>query len=281
MPSQGKTHGHTSPQDPRNRGSAPKEQLTRFLRVAPSRRVTKVQLVEQLVSRIEADEREMARFLERLKHEVAFGPRGVEQILQCTSTGRKRWTADGKLPILAYREFRKAARDIPYPILDRREILGIASGTVEQWRKEHRSFVQLRRTTGTQKAVASRKAHQQARDAAAATWETMVAIWSSQGSPELAAVLRLAYRAAVVSRWAKANREKLRGAVKYGERSLAREHAWYEQKNRALQLLPRTPHARVSFYRPEDPDKRSFTLCDECDEDRRELRMSRWEHFSL
>ena len=159
----------------------PKEHLTQFLGVAPSRRVTKAQLVEQLVSRIETDESEMARFLERYKHEVAFGPWDVEQILQCTSTERKRWTADGKLPVLAYREFRKAARDIPYPIFDRREILGVASEAVEQWRNEHLSLVQLRRKTGTQKAVASRKAHQQARAAASLTWETMVAVWASQG----------------------------------------------------------------------------------------------------
>jgi hypothetical protein len=259
----------------------PKEQLAHYLGVAPSRRVTKAQLAEQLGSRLEIDAGEMARFLERFKHEVAFGPWDVEQILECTSTERKRWTADGKLPVLAYREFRKAARDIPYPIFDRREILGIAAETVEQWRNEHRSFVQLRRKTGAHKAVASRKAHQQARTAAAATWETMVAVWTSQGSSELAAVLQLAYWTAVVSRWAKVNREKLRGAVKYGERYVAREQAWYEHKNRALQLLLQTPYARVSFYRPEDPDKISFTLCDQCDEDRREMRMSRWEYFSL
>ena len=258
-----------------------KEHLTQFLGVAPSRRVTKAQLVEQLVSRIETDESEMASFLERFKHEVAFGPWDVEQILQCTSTERKRWAADGKLPVLDYREFRKAARDIPYPIFDRREILGIAPGTVEQWRNEHLSFVQLRRKTGTQKAIASRKAHQQARTAASATWETMVAVWNSQGSPALAAVLQLAYWTAQVSRWAKTNREKSQGAVKYRDRYLAGEQAWYQLKNQALHLLLQTPYAQVSFYRPEEPDKISLTLCDDCDEDRREMHMSKWEYFDL
>lgn len=120
----------------------------------------------------------------------------------------------------------------------------------------------MRRKTGTYKAVASRQAHQQARRTAAATWETMVAVWTSQGSPELSAVLQLAYWMAIVSRWAKTNREKARGAVKYGESYVARVQTWYQLKNQAFQLLLQTPYVQVSFYRPEEPDKISLTLCD-------------------
>ena len=37
----------------------------------------------------------------------------------------------------------------------------------------------------------------------------------------------------------------------------------------------------MSFYRPEEPDEVSLTLCDEHDEDQREKRMSKWEYFNL
>jgi hypothetical protein len=258
-----------------------KEQLTQFLGLTQSRQLSKGRLVEQLVSLIEADAAEMARFLETYKSTLAFGPWDVERILGCTGTERKRWTADGKLPILGYREFRKAARDIPYPVFDRREILSIPPERVEQWRTEHQSLVKLRRATGAKIAAASRKAHHHARAAASTTWETMVAVWTSQGSPELAAVLRLAYWAGWMSRLAKTNREKMQRAIKYRERYAAHEQNWYHWKNTAFHLLLQTPYAHLSFYRPEDPDKISLSLCDEHNEERREMHMSKWEYYDL
>jgi hypothetical protein len=259
-----------------------KDQLAAFLGVSYSARTLKGHLTEQLASRLEADADEYARFLETFKHELAFGPWDVEKVLGCTPTERKRWVADGKLPILGYRIFHVAARDIEYPIYDRRIIATITPETLTTWRGEHKALVNIRRKTGAQKATESRKEHQHSRNAFRATWETMVAVWASQGSPELAATFQLAYWTVWASRWAKENHEKMQEAIKYHERYHDQEQLWYRRKNNAFHLLMQTPYAQLAFYRPEEPDKMTLHLCDEHYEDKRDLGpMSKWEYFDL
>jgi hypothetical protein len=259
-----------------------KEQLAAFLGLPNAARILKGRLTEQLVARLEADAEEHARFLETFKRDLAFGPWDVENLLGCTPTERKRWVADGKLPILDYRTFHVAARDIEYPIYDRRIITAITPETVATWRSEHQALVQVRRKTGAQKATESRKEHQHSRSAFRATWETMVAVWTSQGSPELAAVFQLAYWTVWASRWAKENHEKKLEAIKYRERYHDHEQAWYQRKNNAFALLMQTPLAHLSFYRPEEPDKMTLYLCDEHYEDKREIGyMTKWEYYAL
>jgi hypothetical protein len=258
-----------------------KDQLAAFLGVPNSARTLKGHLAEQLAARIEADSDEHARFLETFKHELAFGPWDVEKVLGCTPSERKRWVADGKLPILGYSTFHVAARDIEYPIYDRRIITAITPETLAAWRSEHQSLVQVRRKTGAQKATESRKEHQHSRSAFRATWETMVTVWNSQGSPELAATFQLAYWTVWASRWAKENHQKMQDAIKYTERYHNLEQVWYQRKNNAFHLLMHTPFAHLSFYRPEEPDKMTLYLCDEHHEDRREIGMSKWEYYEL
>lgn len=259
-----------------------KEQLASFLGVPNPARTLKGHLTEQLVARLEADADEHARFLETFKRELAFGPWDVEKVLGCTPTERKRWVADGKLPILDYRLFHVAARDIEYPIYDRRVITAITPETIALWRSEHQTLVQMRRKTGAQKATESRKEHQHSRKAFRATWETMVAVWVSQGSPELAATFQLAYWTVWASRWAKENHQKMQDAIKYHERYRDREQVWYQRKNNAFHLLMQTPYAQLSFYRPEEPDKMTLYLCDEHYEDKREMGyMTKWEYYDL
>jgi hypothetical protein len=259
-----------------------KEQLASFLGVPNSARTLKGHLTEQLVARIEANADEYARFLETFKHELAFGPWDVEKVLGCTPTERKRWVADGKLPILDYRTFHVAARDIEYPIYDRRVITEITPETLALWRSEHQALVKIRRKTGTQKAIESRKEHQHSRKAFRATWQTMVTVWTSQGSPELAATFQLAYWTVWASRWAKENQGKKLEAIKYRERYHDQEQIWYQRKNKAFHLLIHTPYAHLSFYRPEEPDKMTLHLCDEHYEDKREIGyMTKWEYYEL
>jgi hypothetical protein len=50
---------------------------------------------------------------------------------------------------------------------------------------------------------------------------------------------------------------------KYAALYAARRDAWYERKNQAMLLLAQTPYARLSFYRPPDPDKTYLWLCED------------------
>ncbi len=258
-----------------------KEQIYQFLSLPGKARVPKSELAQALLHLIETNEPAREQFFEAFKSELALGPWEVETILPCTRTERKRWTADGKLPILEYRTFHKAGQDQPYPVYDRRFITTLTQDTLERWRAEHQALMQLRRKTGARKATESRTEHQQARQSFQQSWQSIVATWAEQGSAELAAILQLAYWALWASRWAKENQVKRLKAIKHHDEYERRSIAWYERKNRAMQLLGQTPYARLSFYRPEAPDKVSLTLCDEHYEMKRELYYeTKWDFFA-
>jgi hypothetical protein len=258
-----------------------REQIHQFLRLPGKPKVLKGELAQALLALIEADTIARERFFETFKSELAVGPWEVEATLHCTPTERKRWTADGKLPILEYRTFHKVARDIPYPVYERRLISTLSQETLERWRAEHQNLVQLRRKTGVRKALESRNAHQQSRQTFQQQWQAIVATWSEHGSPELAAALQLAYWTVWTSRWAKENQLKQQHAIKHHDKYERQITAWYGRKNKAVQLLSKTPYARLSFYRPEEPDKISLFLCDEHYEMKREgYYETKWDFYA-
>lgn len=248
-----------------------REQIGQFLQLVRRSKASKGELMQKLLALLEADETARERFFETFKCELAMSPWEVEQCLHCTATERKRWTADGKLPILEYRTFHKAGRDLPYPVYDRRVITSLSEEMLARWRAEHHAFVQMRRKTGVRKAAESREAHQHSRQTFRQTWEAMVAIWTEHGPPELSAALQLAYWTVWASRWAKENHVKRLSALKHYARYEQQSEAWYERKNKAMQVLARTPYARLAFYRPEEPDKLSLNLCQTHYQMRREL----------
>jgi hypothetical protein len=141
-----------------------KEQLgafLTFLKLPASSREMKANLVQHLLTRLEADNTARAQFFEIFAFELAVPPWELETLLGCTTTERKRWTEEQKLPVLGYGSFRKAGSDHAYPLYDRRVILALASNEIEAWRSEHQACMRERRWAAAQAAAASRKAKRQ------------------------------------------------------------------------------------------------------------------------
>ena len=139
-----------------------KEQLgafLTFLKLPASSREMKANLVQHLLTRLEADKAARAQFFEVFAFELAVPPWELETLLGCTTTERKRWTEEQKLPVLGYGSFRKAGSDHAYPLYDRRVVLALTSGEIEAWRSEHQARVRQRRQAAAQ--AAGRKAKRQ------------------------------------------------------------------------------------------------------------------------
>jgi hypothetical protein len=138
-----------------------KEQLGAFLtflkRPASSREI-KANLVQHLLTCLETDKTVKALFFEVFAFELAVPPWELETLLGCTTTERKRWTEEKKLPVLGYGSFRKAGSSHEYAVYDRRVILTLTSSDVELWRSEHQALVRERRKAAAQAAAATRKA---------------------------------------------------------------------------------------------------------------------------
>jgi hypothetical protein len=137
-----------------------REQLSAFLAFleSPTRlREPKATLVQCVQERLEADQTTRAQFFEVFKRELAVPPWECETLLDCTPTERKRWTEEGKLPVLDRRSFRKAGGRMEYPVFDRKVILGLPRAELEQWRAEHQALVKEHRRAGARAAAARRK----------------------------------------------------------------------------------------------------------------------------
>ena len=141
-----------------------KEQLgafLTFLKLPASSREMKANLVQHLLMRLEADNVAKAQFFEVFAFELAVPPWELETLLGCTTTERKRWTEEQKLPVIGYGSFRKAGSDHAYPVYDRRVILALTSSDIQIWRSEHQALVRERRQAAAQAAAARRKARRQ------------------------------------------------------------------------------------------------------------------------
>ncbi len=141
-----------------------KEQLgafLTFLKLPTSSREMKANLVQHLLTRLETDKVAKAQFFEVFAFELAVPPWELETLLGCTTTERKRWTEEKKLPVLGYDSFRKAGSDRAYAVYDRRVILTLTRIDIEFWRSEHQVLVRERRKAAAQAAAASRKTKRQ------------------------------------------------------------------------------------------------------------------------
>jgi hypothetical protein len=87
--------------------------------------------------------------------------------------------------------------------------------------------------------------------------------WEQHEFPELAAIFRLVYWTMWASRWAKENHVKGIKAVKYQALYGQRRERWYARKDEALSVLARSSYARIAFYRPDQADKITLSLCDD------------------
>ena len=247
-----------------------KAQIVEFLGLPAKTRETKEQLAARLLQLIEEDALEKVRLLDTFPQELAVGPTELEDLLQCSRVERRRWIKEGKIPVLEHRSFRKAGREMLYPVHDRRAVLNISPAEIAQWREAHQAQVHTHRSTAAQTAVQHRKANQHTRQDFFASWQHTVEEWIRCGSPELAVTLKLAYWTVWASRWAKENHSKFLRGTKHNSLYAARRDAWYARKNEAMCVLLRTSYARLSFYRPEKADKRFIWLCEEHYELKRE-----------
>ncbi|MDF0555709.1 hypothetical protein [Kamptonema sp. UHCC 0994] len=239
-----------------------KAQLIEFLGLPDNSKDKKESLVSTILSILEENAFEQARFWETFKSELAVEPIELEELLQCSKSERKRWVKEGKLPILEYRSFRKSGMALEYPVHDRRFILSLTPADIQQWREEHRSQIKTNRQTGAQIASESRKEHEQSREAFSSAWEKIIEEWQEKGSAEISAILQLAYWTVWASRWAKENQLKSLRAIKYNEQYEQQREQWYQRKNQAIQLLAQVPYGILAFYRPVDADKLYLKLCD-------------------
>ncbi|HEY7417654.1 MAG TPA: hypothetical protein VH593_20895, partial [Ktedonobacteraceae bacterium] len=239
-----------------------KAQLLIFLGLSTATKITKGQLVDRILQLINEDVSIEERLLETFPAEIAVVPTELDMLLHCSREERRRWIKEGKIPVLEYRAFRKGGRDMLYPVHDRRVINKLSQELITRWRVEYDALSRANRQHGARLAARSRRANQQMRQEFFANWERTVTEWREQGSATLAAVLQLAYWTVWVSRWAKENHVKALKGTKYSAVYAARRDEWYERKNIALRVLTQTPYARIAFYSPEEPDKRSLWLCE-------------------
>lgn len=247
-----------------------KEQLCAFLGLPTRTGERKVTLVTQLLEAFHTDASTKARFFEIFVEEIAVEPWELEQLLECTTSERKRWVSDGKLVPFASRSVRKSGRDLIYPIFDRRDVAKLTPEIIAHFREEHASLVALRRKTGARVAQESRVKYAEARKRALQEIENTLGEWRQMGSPELAAVLQLAFWTQMASRWAKENQVKSLHATKHGALYRQRMDEWYQRKEEALRILVCSSYARISYYQPEDADKIELSLCENHYEEFRE-----------
>lgn len=239
-----------------------KARLLAFLELPITTKIMKERLIDQLLQLISEDASIEARLLETFTAELAVVPNELDSLLHCSRDERRRWIKEGKIPVLEYRPFRKGRREMLYPVHDRRIIEKLSQNMITRWRVEYDAVARANKQRGARQAAQHRKMNLQARQQFFAAWERTVAEWREKGSETLVAVLQLAYWTVWASRWAKENHLKALKGTKYSAVYAAKRDEWYRRKDTALQILSQTPYARVAFYSPEEPDKRSLWLCE-------------------
>ncbi len=240
-----------------------KGQCLAFLEQEPTKNTKKSTLVELLLARITQQDSAMERLLAMFPYELAVEPVELAELLSCSRSERQRWIKEGRIPVLEYRSFRVAGRDLLFPVFDRRQVLAISTEEIALWRDAHLVDVQNRKQVGARAAAETRKNNKYARQQFQQSWAETVQLWQQTAPPELVALLQLCYWTVLASRWAKENQLRALRSIKLGELYLARKEAWYNRKNEAMRLLAVVPNGHLSFYRSPNPDKCHLWLCDE------------------
>jgi hypothetical protein len=182
-------------------------------------------------------------------------PIKLEEVLGCTKTERQRWTSEGKLPVVGYRDWKYGE----YPVYDADAIAMITPDIVQQWRYEHAQMVKERRKLAARKAVETRKANERRRIEQWNQFQHRLDTWYSVDE-RTGAAFEMAFWTRLISRWAKYEHSSDR---------------LYALKDEALKLLIQYEHTKIAYYRPTRPDRVSGWLCDE----HRILWDPKWESF--
>ncbi|MGK7876712.1 MAG: hypothetical protein AB4426_26490 [Xenococcaceae cyanobacterium] len=209
--------------------------------------ISKDDLIDKL---LELPQPEIQSFACFFASELTLHPVDVQELLDCTTTERRRWTDEGKLRVLGYQDFDYGS----YPVYDLVSTALISSETIEQWRLQHRERTKQHRRQGIQKAAQTRKENVTKRQIFQFQYDNAINQWKA-AAPDAVDILRLAYWTLWCSRWAKTYQLKAKRARKYWEEYSDRSDYFYELKNKAIEILNVSPYARLGFYRPAFPDR--------------------------
>ena len=85
------------------------------------------------------------RIMNDFRSYCGIGPKVTEEILECTTTERKRWVKEGKLPVLYEFNGGTKSRPIWIAMLCRYTIQNLTDEIIEQWRLEHENNKAMKR----------------------------------------------------------------------------------------------------------------------------------------
>lgn len=223
----------------------------------------KDELVSQLEEKIKGNELMIIKLYKEYTERFALDWKETEELLGCTKTERLRWAEEGKIKI-AYRDsFYKYGKTLYAPYYD---IISIYEGKeqVKRWREEYEKEKEINKQKAVEKAQQTKKENKQTRENFKKEFrKTLVNWYKIEG--ELGVTFELAFWTVWVSRWAKENQLKYYNARKVETRKKYKQNEMYlyELKNKANELLMKSPYTKISFYEPEFPDKYSDLLfCD-------------------
>lgn len=227
-------------------------------------------LAERLCELLNQDQAAAERAVRELPVTIGFTPRELEAALGCTRAERRRWVAEGRLPLCAtMRLYLKTYRWVEVKLVDRRAVAALAPGEVESWRADHQQLVIERRRAGIASGRQRRAQTLALQRQAVHDVEQLQVSWLEQSGGDLLAVaaLTVAHWTVWASRRAKWHRVEAAyiGAdqiMGHGNglttrrpptRQWNQERRWYSLKDQALRLLAHTSWLQVSWYQPVRP----------------------------
>jgi hypothetical protein len=222
-------------------------------------------LAERLCELLNRDPAAAERAICELPVTIGFTPRELEAALGCTRTERRRWVAEGRLPLCGTMRLRlKNDRWVDVNLVDRRAVAALAPCELESWRAEHEQVVIERRRAGIADGLERRARTLALQRQAVEEVEQLQISWLERSGGDLLAVaaLTLAHWTVWVSRRAKWHRAEAaysgtyqimgtgRPARRPPTRHWSQEQRWYSLKDQALRLLAETGWMEVRLYQP-------------------------------
>lgn len=243
-----------------------KYQIAEFVGVSLAKKKDDLLLI--LKEKLQADPGKIIEIYKEYRDSLAAAPYEVESILNCTPTERKKWTALARLPVLPWTKNVKVPGNwIDCPVYDRYALAQISPDDLENWRGEDNAVKRANRIAGSLKAKKTKQKNDMVRDVFKNEWQRNVKTWDEIG-PVLSAVFQLAYWTMWISRWAKVYKLKQKRYRSITLTSLYRSEKFkylsadfYYDKEKALELLMKSPFALTSVYIPEDPHKHFINIC--------------------
>jgi hypothetical protein len=238
-------------------------QLRKFLGTPNNYREPIESLISKIINIFQNDPAEEERFLETFEYELAVDPEELDELLGCNPTERIRWINEGKIPILRHNFFVEDGIIWKYPLHERRFVISLSQdkAKIQKWRDDYEALIKRKRQIASQAATETRKRNKKARQDFISSWDGIKSEWRQKGSPEISAVLQLAYWTVWAERWAQENALKTyKARTNYFIYSQRRKE-WQDRRNQAVEFLWKTPWSKLFFYRPKKADKISIDLC--------------------